>query len=748
MDATRFRLGRREIDLLRRTVATDGGGEVILTPNEVRLLGLLLANAGATVDREQLQLEGLQYRKELNTRAVDQAIWRIRKKLEDDVASPRYLQSDPPHGYRLVLDDDQPRALLGRAEALARLRALVAGKPSEVWVCGLPGVGRKALVAALGDVGATRIRASTAMPEDHGIPTLRLGPLAPEHGEALLCRVLLDTRGSTALDDEERAHVPRLAAAVDHHPASLVALGRQAAVVSLARVTAGVSSGGPTTGVLGADPALVALLERTPEPLRARLRRWLLFPDAFDIDDVGAMGDTPDDLERLWRVGLCEGEAGRFRILAPLRSAAAWLGDAEPQAVACFVGRVRAQVAAPTADWYATGSDEGGDRLASLRPRIVAALRLAPDDEDLLTAWLTVRVGPAPFDTTCTTGPPWARVAAAIVRSEALAKQNLDAALFEIGAVQDQPVSARLALLRFRVQFGLLLARAAPPEALEAAVRGARLDRDPGSFARATLLQARGILANRRGQREESTAAALEAMSILREGGAHRLSLQSLANLAMWAFREGRATEALAWIDGSLGSPKPAVESSRRQLRALMLVGCGRFDEAGAEMVRAEALAGAPVLATPTVLVDLLEGRLDQALVGAQTALALRPPPSHDRTLRYVLVWARLLQGNSADAERILEQLRERHPPKDAWGIETYAFTRAVAAAREGRPDVAREALRACAAEGRRWSILHRIGLTFVETAEGWPVELASLRGEIARSNLTDVLVQLGVRLL
>ncbi|HYD98202.1 MAG TPA: response regulator [Alphaproteobacteria bacterium] len=92
----------------RWTWATDGdemageGGETLrLTEGEARLLRLLAGALGEPVSRddlaERLKLEG-------NPRAVDVAVVRLRRKLEDDPGQPRFLRTVRGEGYVLRSD--------------------------------------------------------------------------------------------------------------------------------------------------------------------------------------------------------------------------------------------------------------------------------------------------------------------------------------------------------------------------------------------------------------------------------------------------------------------------------------------------------------------------------------------------------------------------------------------------------------------------------------------------------------------
>lgn len=97
------RFGNVEVNLEKRVV-TVAGEEVHLTPNEYRLLQVLLKNAGRVLTHRQLlnevwgpnQVEQAQY--------LRVYVAQLRRKLEADPARPRHLQTEPGVGYRLVVE--------------------------------------------------------------------------------------------------------------------------------------------------------------------------------------------------------------------------------------------------------------------------------------------------------------------------------------------------------------------------------------------------------------------------------------------------------------------------------------------------------------------------------------------------------------------------------------------------------------------------------------------------------------------
>ena len=96
-----FRAGDLEMDLERRRVRV-AGAEIHLTPTEYDLLKTFIAHPDRVLtDRMLLQaVWGPAYGDEAHYLHVYMA--RLRKKIEPDAQSPRYLVTEPGVGYRLV----------------------------------------------------------------------------------------------------------------------------------------------------------------------------------------------------------------------------------------------------------------------------------------------------------------------------------------------------------------------------------------------------------------------------------------------------------------------------------------------------------------------------------------------------------------------------------------------------------------------------------------------------------------------
>ncbi len=102
-DGEVLRFGRVELDVDKRLVRVDGE-EVHLTPNEYKLLQVLIKHPGKVLTQRQLLNEVW------GPNHVDQAqylrvyVAQLRRKLESDPARPKHLQTEPGVGYRLILD--------------------------------------------------------------------------------------------------------------------------------------------------------------------------------------------------------------------------------------------------------------------------------------------------------------------------------------------------------------------------------------------------------------------------------------------------------------------------------------------------------------------------------------------------------------------------------------------------------------------------------------------------------------------
>ncbi|MEX2208980.1 MAG: response regulator transcription factor [Myxococcota bacterium] len=97
----RYAFGEIEVDLLRRT-ATRAGAPLELSSREFSLLEYLISRRGESVTREQLLQAVWGYQSLPLTRTVDMHVAKLRRKLELDPASPKWLLTIHRVGYKFV----------------------------------------------------------------------------------------------------------------------------------------------------------------------------------------------------------------------------------------------------------------------------------------------------------------------------------------------------------------------------------------------------------------------------------------------------------------------------------------------------------------------------------------------------------------------------------------------------------------------------------------------------------------------
>ena len=96
-----FEVGDLRADLSRREVTVHGKA-VHLTPNEFRLLSVLVKHAGKVMTHRQLLREVWGPDASEETHYLRVYMNQLRQKLEADASRPRYLVTEPGVGYRLV----------------------------------------------------------------------------------------------------------------------------------------------------------------------------------------------------------------------------------------------------------------------------------------------------------------------------------------------------------------------------------------------------------------------------------------------------------------------------------------------------------------------------------------------------------------------------------------------------------------------------------------------------------------------
>ena len=94
--------GRLRVDLARREVALEGQA-VVLTRKEFALLALLLNHAGRVVTQPQLLRELWGPDHQGDTHYLRILVGKLRQKLGDEAASPKYIATEPGVGLRFVV---------------------------------------------------------------------------------------------------------------------------------------------------------------------------------------------------------------------------------------------------------------------------------------------------------------------------------------------------------------------------------------------------------------------------------------------------------------------------------------------------------------------------------------------------------------------------------------------------------------------------------------------------------------------
>ncbi len=96
--------GRVNLDIEEHTVRIGEAEPVRLTKLELRLLQMLLANAGHTVSSDRLLIQVWGHRNSGDRQLLKQLVHRLRQKIETDPATPQLLQTASGAGYKLVVD--------------------------------------------------------------------------------------------------------------------------------------------------------------------------------------------------------------------------------------------------------------------------------------------------------------------------------------------------------------------------------------------------------------------------------------------------------------------------------------------------------------------------------------------------------------------------------------------------------------------------------------------------------------------
>jgi DNA-binding response OmpR family regulator len=97
-------VGRVTLDVESHSVRIAGGEPIALTKLELRLLQMLLAQAGRAVNYDRLLVQVWGHRGSGDRQLLKQLVHRLRHKIEANPAVPQLLQTAAPSGYKLVVE--------------------------------------------------------------------------------------------------------------------------------------------------------------------------------------------------------------------------------------------------------------------------------------------------------------------------------------------------------------------------------------------------------------------------------------------------------------------------------------------------------------------------------------------------------------------------------------------------------------------------------------------------------------------
>jgi DNA-binding response OmpR family regulator len=96
--------GPFSLDLEAHQLRVGDAAPLKLTRLETRLMQILIANAGQVVSTERLLTHVWGHRGSGDRQLLKQLVHRLRQKIEVDPAAPRFLQTEPGAGYRIVTE--------------------------------------------------------------------------------------------------------------------------------------------------------------------------------------------------------------------------------------------------------------------------------------------------------------------------------------------------------------------------------------------------------------------------------------------------------------------------------------------------------------------------------------------------------------------------------------------------------------------------------------------------------------------
>jgi DNA-binding response OmpR family regulator len=94
-------LGTLEMDFAAYT-AVRKGEPLALTPKEIEIIKYLWHHRNKTVTREELLTQVWGYDESISSRTVDNFILKLRQKIEEDPANPKYIITIHGIGYKLI----------------------------------------------------------------------------------------------------------------------------------------------------------------------------------------------------------------------------------------------------------------------------------------------------------------------------------------------------------------------------------------------------------------------------------------------------------------------------------------------------------------------------------------------------------------------------------------------------------------------------------------------------------------------
>jgi DNA-binding response OmpR family regulator len=99
--SSKMKLDEIEIDFATYN-ATKNGDAITMTPKEFDILKFLWQHRNKVVSRDQLLTNVWGYDESISTRTVDNFILKLRQKIEDDPAHPRFIITIHGTGYKLI----------------------------------------------------------------------------------------------------------------------------------------------------------------------------------------------------------------------------------------------------------------------------------------------------------------------------------------------------------------------------------------------------------------------------------------------------------------------------------------------------------------------------------------------------------------------------------------------------------------------------------------------------------------------